>query len=77
MPKKGFFIIVGPWILYLFIILLFNIEFEKINIIVFLPIILAIFLSMFFFFLGFKNSYNKIQYHDFISTKKNFIILTI
>ena len=75
MPKKGFFIIVGPWILYLFIILLFNIEFEKINIIVFLPIILAIFLSMFFFFLGFKNSYNKIQYHDFISTKKNFIIL--
>ena len=69
-PKGFLTILIGPWIFYLIIFFLFDVKFISFNKIVIVPILFAIILSVLFFLVGYKHSYDNEIYKTYL-IKKN------
>jgi len=52
MNKNAHYFLIFPWIIYLFVIFLFRVKYVDFNLFVIYPIIISIFLSIIFYFIG-------------------------
>tara|TARA_A100000164_G_scaffold380962_1_gene430540 strand:+ start:773 stop:1315 length:543 start_codon:yes stop_codon:yes gene_type:complete len=67
MPQNYLAILIGPWIFYYIVFFIFDIKFVSFNGIVIIPIILAIFLSILFYLIGYNRSYNSKEFQYFLN----------
>tara|TARA_A100001015_G_scaffold309570_1_gene409272 strand:- start:422 stop:1510 length:1089 start_codon:yes stop_codon:yes gene_type:complete len=68
-PKGFLTILIGPWIFYLIIFFLFDVKFISFNKIVIVPILFAVILSVLFFLVGYKHSYNNVTFKTYLFKK--------
>ena len=69
MRQNNLAILIGPWIFYLLLIVLFDIEFVEFNAIVILPIVFALIFSLIFFLAGYNISQNNKKFQSFLYKK--------
>jgi len=69
MPRNCLAILIYPWIFYLLLIVLFDIEFVEFNNIVVIPIIFAVFFSIIFFLVGHHISKKNKKFQSFLDEK--------